>query len=158
MKNFVSKSKLSRLQHLREDLFNVIALHDYQMIVDKFASVVVIDDDSDFNSYIKRCFNQLTDYSVKAYTNEFDAIDEISTSHVDLFVIDINLTKVEGTKIASFIRMMNNEIETPIIFVSSDLKTKQKVMNYGMRNTFFLPKPFNVDVLNRTLIKCKIAA
>ena len=108
--------------------------------------VVVIDDDGDFNSYIKKVLCQRLDIDVYVFDDEIRALRFLSENPISLLIIDVQLEKFNGFEFGQSVRILLKE-EIPIIYISSKAAYEMDVLNLDQRKVEFMKKPLQVPDL-----------
>jgi len=70
----------------------------------------------------------------------------------DVVILDINIPKVDGLKVASKIRKENSEI--PIIFITAHSENDKLLKAINLQTYSYLVKPIKVHELNNIILKC----
>ncbi len=82
-------------------------------------SVLILDDDADFNSLLTDIFEQ-ADYVVSSLTNPLEAIEVFKETHYDLVVTDHKMPEMTGAEFMKTIKEIRPEV--PVIMVSGYLE------------------------------------
>lgn len=103
-------------------------------------------DDIDF--FLKRHFNEI----IIAQDGE-KAFNYFIEKKPDIIILDINIPKLNGLKLASKIREINKKI--PIIFLTAFSDKDNLLQAINLHACSYLIKPFRIDELINALNKCK---
>ncbi len=111
-------------------------------------SVLILDDDADFNSLLTDIFEQ-ADYEVTSLLDPLEAVDVFREKHFDLVVADHKMPCMSGAECMKVIKEMKPEV--PVIMVSGYLEndTIRELISEGVGGVFL--KPLNIfSLLERT--------
>lgn len=102
----------------------------------------------DIDYFLKRHFNEI----IIAQDGE-EAFNYFEEKKPDIIILDINIPKINGLKLASKIRETNREI--PIIFLTAFSDKESLLQAINLHAFSYLIKPFKIDELINTINKCK---
>ncbi|MDQ8194926.1 response regulator [Coraliomargarita sp. SDUM461004] len=111
-------------------------------------SVLILDDDADFNSLLTDIFEQ-ADYVVTSLTDPIEAVDVFRDTDYDLVVTDHKMPEMTGAEYMKVIKQLKPEV--PVIMVSGYLEndTIRELISEGVGGVFL--KPLNIfSLLERT--------
>ena len=111
-------------------------------------SVLILDDDADFNSLLTDIFEQ-ADYIVTSLTDPIEAVDVFRDTDYDLVVTDHKMPEMTGAEFMKVIKKLKPEV--PVIMVSGYLEndTIRELIGEGVGGVFL--KPLNIfSLLERT--------
>ncbi len=111
-------------------------------------SVLILDDDSDFNSLLTDIFEQ-ADYVVTSLTDPMEAVEVFRETDYDLVVTDHKMPEMTGAEFMKTIKGIKPSV--PVIMVSGYLEndTIRELISEGVGGVFL--KPLNIfSLLERT--------
>jgi len=111
-------------------------------------SVLILDDDADFNSLLTDIFEQ-ADYIVTSLIDPIEAVDVFRDTDYDLVVTDHKMPEMTGAEFMKVIKKMKPKV--PVIMVSGYLEndTIRELISEGVGGVFL--KPLNIfSLLERT--------
>lgn len=111
-------------------------------------SVLILDDDADFNSLLTDIFEQ-AGYVVTSLEDPVDAVDVFAENEYDLVVTDYKMPEMTGSEFMKEIKKLRPEV--PVIMVSGFLEndTIRELIGDGVGGVFL--KPLNIfSLLERT--------
>jgi len=111
-------------------------------------SVLILDDDTDFNNLLTDIFEQ-ADYFVTSLEDPFKAIEAIADTEIDLVVTDHKMPEMSGVEFIAQVKKRQPKV--PVIMVSGFLEndTIRDLINRGIGGVFL--KPLNIfSLLERT--------
>jgi two-component system, OmpR family, lantibiotic biosynthesis response regulator NisR/SpaR len=103
-------------------------------------------DNIDF--FLKRHFNEI----IIAQDGE-EAFNYFKEKKLDIIILDINIPKLNGLKLASKIREINKKV--PIIFLTAFSDKDNLLQAINLHACSYLIKPFKIDELINAINKCK---
>jgi DNA-binding NtrC family response regulator len=111
-------------------------------------SVLILDDDADFNSLLTDIFEQ-ADYTVTSIEDPIEAVEVFRNTDYDLVVTDHRMPGMTGSEFMKVIKQLKPEV--PVIMVSGYLEndTIRELIGAGVGGVFL--KPLNIfSLLERT--------
>lgn len=115
-------------------------------------NLLYVEDDEeiieDIDFFLKRHFNEI----IIAQDGE-EAFRYFEEKNPDIIILDINIPKLNGLKLASKIRETNKKI--PIIFLTAFSDKENLLQAINLHACSYLIKPFKIDELINTINKCK---
>lgn len=115
-------------------------------------NLLYVEDDEeiieDIDFFLKRHFNEI----IIAQDGE-EAFRYFKEKNPDIIILDINIPKLNGLKLASKIRETNKKI--PIIFLTAFSDKENLLQAINLHACSYLIKPFKIDELINTINKCK---
>ena len=113
-------------------------------------NILVIDDDSLVTKSICDLLNK-TGFSADALANDFDALDRIKDTHIDLIVVDIRMPEIDGVETVKRIKetlKSKHRPDIPVVFITgyAESKANQEASRLGR----VMLKPFD----NREFLEC----
>ena len=111
-------------------------------------SIIIADDNAVLTANLKEFFASVNGYEVVAVAeNGADALSAVEKFDPDFLLLDIVMPELDGFGVLSALKTPR-----PAVIMMSQLNTDafvQKALRYGAK--YFLAKPFNFDLLLRTL-------
>ena len=152
------------LPTLREAVEILAALsshsHPEQIADPAGALVYSVDDDGDNCECITMSLEKMalrTRYAMKPET----ALAELGTLPCDIITLDVDLGSMDGFELSTHIRAMELHRDTPIIFLSGLMSTKDRIATLSGGPYDFIPKPYNLNELGvialGTILKARLA-
>lgn len=115
-------------------------------------NLLYVEDDEeiieDINFFLKRHFSEIT----IAKDGE-KALELFEEKKPDIIILDINIPKINGLKVAAKIREVNKKI--PIIFLTAYSDKENLLQAINLHAFSYLIKPFKVDELINAITKYK---
>ena len=116
----------------------------------KHKRIVIVDDNSPMR---KTMLSILKSFAIPttARIDGFDAIKDLLEEDVCLFVVDIDMPRLDGMKFVTLLRMTEAHKETPVIFVTSRQGMRERAYA-NFLNANYMTKPYDNDEIT-ALIK-----
>lgn len=115
-------------------------------------NLLYVEDDEEtienIDFFLKRHFNEIT----IAKDGE-EALLFFKEKTPDIVILDINIPKINGLKVATKIREINNKI--PIIFLTAFSDKENLLQAINLHAFSYLIKPFKIDELINAINRCK---
>lgn len=111
--------------------------------------VLIVDDSSSYQKLLTKHF-QSQGWDVASAVNGQDALDKLPTMNVPtLFVVDVEMPRMNGLQLTERLRALKNFDSTPIIMLTTRANLKDSAIKLGVNQ--FLPKPYDQAVLNEAV-------
>jgi two-component system, chemotaxis family, chemotaxis protein CheY len=113
-------------------------------------NILVIDDAATVRMY--HC-NILIEagYHTEEAINGIEALEKALTTHFDLYIVDINMPKMDGYGFLKEIRSQKEITQAPAIMVSTESASNDQVLAYSAGANLYLVKPVRPnDLLSYT--------
>lgn len=111
--------------------------------------VLIVDDASSYQKLLTKHFHNLG-WDVAVAHNGQDALDKLPTlSAPTLFVVDVEMPRMDGLKLTSRLRAIQQFDNTPIIMLTTRANLREKALELGVSE--FLPKPYDQATLNEAV-------
>lgn len=107
--------------------------------------ILLLEDDIQLNTTLRK-FLQYKNYRVSSFLDGEEAMRSIDENIYDLYIIDINLSKMSGLDIAKYIR--NKNLNTPIIIITASLEVEYIKIAFGSGCNEYIKKPFHLEELS----------
>lgn len=116
------------------------------MDVTELGNVLVVDDDDDSRRLLSHMLER-RGYSVVLADGGQAALDALSTTDVDVILLDVMMPVMDGFAVCREVKKTPSSAKVPIILLTArdDMETRATGMNLGVSD--FLAKPVNKDEL-----------
>lgn len=117
--------------------------------------ILLIEDDAQLVKVLKAFLN-MKEFNVDVCMDGEDAILKVDSCTCDLFIIDINLPKINGLEVVKYIRQ--KDFSTPIIMITASMEIKSFETAYKNGCNEYIKKPFHIrelDIIIDKLLKNK---
>ena len=112
--------------------------------------LLLVEDDDALRFIVKDNLEQ-NFYEVDVAENGQEALDYFNKKNYHLIILDVMLPKIDGFKVAEYIRKRDEDI--PIIFLTARSMTEDKITGLTLGGDDYISKPFSMEEL---LLKIKI--
>ncbi|MDP4528493.1 EAL domain-containing protein [Alkalimonas delamerensis] len=122
---------LQLIQQLRK-LLNISTNDPYR--------ILLVDDDNEVLRFYRQAL-MLGGYKVYTASNAKQAFDLLYSIEPELIIIDVNMPDCNGLELGQIIRQNNALIDTPLLFISADHHTDEKMAELNLAGDDFIQKP-----------------
>lgn len=110
-------------------------------------TILVIDDAATVRMYHRHILES-AGYSVDEAINGIEALEKALVKNYDLFIVDINMPKLDGYGFLRQLRSQDIE-QAPAIMVSTEFAKNDEILAYNAGANLYLIKPTKPDELLR---------
>lgn len=115
--------------------------------MNKKTKILVLDDDADIGTMIKMML-EYKGYLVTVSERADQASEVLQNNGVDLIIMDMLLSGVNGTDLCSELKKNNSTSHIPVIMISAHPNAKEICLQAGADE--FISKPFDMqDILSK---------
>jgi two-component system chemotaxis response regulator CheY len=112
--------------------------------------VMVVDDASTVRMYHKALLDELGLFVIEA-SNGVEALERALEQSIDLFLVDINMPKMDGFTLVSELRVRENLQHIPVIMISTESEEKDRHQGTDVGANLYMVKPVNPEELQQTV-------
>ncbi len=113
-------------------------------------TLVIAEDDEEIRNYLE---NELSnDYDVHICVNGREALGEIIRTNPDLVISDIMMPEMNGNTLCTHLKNNPNTNSIPVVLLTAKSRDEDKLESLETGADAYLVKPFNMDILRRTII------
>ena len=113
-------------------------------------TVVIAEDDDEIRGYLDSELSK--DYDVRVCTNGREALSEILHTKPDLVVSDVMMPEMDGNTLCSKIKTNPSTNHIPVVLLTAKNRDEDKLEGLETGADAYIVKPFNMDILRRTII------
>ncbi len=113
------------------------------------ANKILIADDELYVSRVLKLVLQKEGYEVTCVNNGKVALETYMKVRPDIVITDVKMPHMTGRELVAAIRQSNNDIETPIIVMTSTLESENRDWVSGVPSVSFVGKPVSPRELVR---------
>jgi len=107
-------------------------------------NILLVEDDAPLSNVLKKVLEK-KGFDVTLARDGEEAVDKILEKSYDLYLIDINLPKLNGHKLLKLIKTQNSKSIVVMITASAEIEDIEKAYNYGCNE--YIKKPFHAKEL-----------
>ena len=104
------------------------------------AHVLVIDDSSTTRLYYRDVLEGAR-FQVAEALNGIEGLEKAVSDHFDLFIVDLNMPKMDGYTFLDHVRRMADLQATPVIMISTENRPEDKQRAFAVGANLYLTKP-----------------
>lgn len=108
--------------------------------------VLVVDDASTVRMYHKKILGE-AGFQVDEAVNGLEALEKSFINNYDLYIVDINMPKLDGYSFVRKLRSSKNTKHSPVIMVTTEAEEKDRELAYQAGANFYMVKPVKPDEL-----------
>ena len=112
--------------------------------------IVIAEDDEEIRNYLESELDH--DYEVHSCVNGREALGEILRTLPDLVVSDVMMPEMDGNMLCSKLKTNPNTNHIPVILLTAKSRDEDKLEGLETGADAYIVKPFNMDILRRTII------
>lgn len=108
------------------------------------ATVLVIEDDQDLQTYLKKTLTE-SDFNVKSAVTGVSGVEAVEKVNPEIVLLDLTLPDIDGESVCQQIR--HNHPDLPIIMLTAKDAVSDKVKGLSSGADDYITKPFNPEEL-----------
>lgn len=108
--------------------------------------ILVVDDASTVRMYHKKILGN-AGFNVDEAVNGLEALEKAYTNNYDIYIVDINMPKLDGYSFVRKLRSSKNLNQAPVIMVTTEAEEKDKNLAYQAGANFYMVKPVKPEEL-----------
>jgi DNA-binding response OmpR family regulator len=112
--------------------------------------IVIAEDDDEIRDYLDSELSK--DYDVSVCVNGHEALAEVFHIKPDLVLSDVMMPEVDGNTLCSKIKSNPSTNHIPVILLTAKNRDEDKLEGLETGADAYIVKPFNMDILRRTII------
>jgi len=107
--------------------------------------VSIIEDDVQRSIAISEFF-KIKEWDIVSAKDGLDAIDQIDNDNIDLYIIDINIPRINGLDLLKHIR--KTDLDAPVIIITASLEIQKFAKAFENGCSEYIKKPFHLKELD----------
>lgn len=112
--------------------------------------VLVIDDAATVRLYYRDVL-EAADFAVEEAVNGLEGLEKALAGAFDLFLVDVNMPKMDGYRFLSRVRREQALRAVPAIMISTEAKDGDAARAYAAGANLYMVKPVQPDILFRNV-------
>ncbi|MDR2919774.1 MAG: response regulator [Tannerella sp.] len=129
---------------------NETEMVNYEILKDRKASILVVDDNPDITAFIVKCLRN--DYKVESALHASDAWLLLEKGNFDLIISDIMMPDIDGISFTKKIKADINFSHIPVVLLSAKTENTVKVEGLQSGAEVFIEKPFSTSFLKAQIL------
>ena len=113
-------------------------------------TIVVAEDDSEIRDYLEAELEK--NYDVRTCENGKTALSEILRTQPDLVISDVMMPEMDGNTLCTKLKSNPSTNHIPVILLTAKNRDEDKLEGLETGADAYVVKPFNMDILRRTII------
>ena len=113
-------------------------------------TIVIAEDDSEIRDYLESELER--DYDIRTCENGKTALSETLRTLPDLVISDIMMPEMDGNTLCTKIKSNPSANHIPVILITAKNRDEDKLEGLETGADAYIVKPFNMDILRRTII------
>ena len=113
------------------------------------AKIVIAEDDEEIRNFLE---SELGDYEVHACVNGREALGEALRTVPDIVISDVMMPEMDGKTLCTKLKTNPTTNYIPVILLTAKSRDEDKLEGLETGADAYIVKPFNMDILRRTII------
>jgi len=110
--------------------------------------VLIIDDATTVRMYHRQILTE-AGFAVDECINGIEALEKALSKRYDLFVVDVNMPKMDGYRFLRELRSQADVYQAPAVMVSTEAEAKDRSAAWAAGANYYLTKPTKPGALTR---------
>ncbi len=144
----VTESIIDAAEEEQQQGEEVVASADLPKI-GKRQKVVIVEDDSEIRDYLTEALSE--NYDITGCENGKKGLAAVLKQMPDLVISDIMMPEMDGTTLCSKIKTNNATSHIPVVLLTAKSREEDQLEGLEMGADAYIVKPFNMDILRRTI-------
>ena len=112
--------------------------------------IVIVEDDEEIREFLRGELS--ADYDVATCVNGREGLSEVLRTVPDLVISDVMMPEMDGNTMCSKIKANATTSHIPVILLTAKSRDEDQLEGLEMGADSYIPKPFNMDILRRTIV------
>lgn len=108
--------------------------------------ILVVDDAATVRAYHRQVISALG-FAVEEAANGYEGLEKALAEKFDLFLVDVNMPKMDGYTMVKHLREDAGNQATPVMMISTEAETQDRDLAYQAGANIYLTKPARPDEL-----------
>ena len=113
------------------------------------ASIIIAEDDDEIREYLTQELSE--DYDIHSCTNGREALAEVYRTHPDIVISDVMMPEMDGNTLCTQLKLNPQTNHLPVILLTAKNRDEDKLEGLETGADAYIVKPFNMDILRRTI-------
>lgn len=111
-------------------------------------SILIVDDAATVRMYHRQLLQE-AGFAVDEAINGIEALEKALLKNYDLYVVDVNMPKMDGYTLLRELRSRSEVAQSPAVMVSTESEEKDRIAAYSAGANYYLIKPAKPGELQR---------
>ena len=112
-------------------------------------TIIIAEDDDEIRDYLTKELSEL--YDIHSCTNGREALAEVYRTQPDMVISDIMMPEMDGNTLCSQLKLNPQTNHLPVILLTAKNRDEDKLEGLETGADAYIVKPFNMDILRRTI-------
>ena len=112
--------------------------------------IIIVEDDTEIRDYLSSELS--TDYDIIACDNGKSGLTEVLKNIPDLVISDVMMPEMDGNTMCSKIKQNPTTSHVPVILLTAKSRDEDQLEGLEMGADAYILKPFNLEILRRTIV------
>jgi signal transduction histidine kinase/DNA-binding response OmpR family regulator len=117
--------------------------------IGKRQKIVIVEDDSEIRDYLTEALSE--NYDITGCENGKKGLAAVLKQMPDLVISDVMMPEMDGTTLCSKIKTNNATSHIPVVLLTAKSREEDQLEGLEMGADAYIVKPFNMDILRRTI-------
>ena len=117
---------------------------------DKKPTIIIAEDDDEIRDYLEAELSN--EYDIHSCANGRDALAEVYRSKPDLVISDVMMPEMDGNTLCTQLKVNPQTNHLPVILLTAKNRDEDKIEGLETGADAYIVKPFNMDILRRTIV------
>jgi signal transduction histidine kinase/DNA-binding response OmpR family regulator len=144
----VTESIIDAAEEEQQQEEEVVASADLPKI-GKRQKVVIVEDDREIRDYLTEALSE--NYDITGCENGKKGLAAVLKQMPDLVISDVMMPEMDGTTLCSKIKTNNATSHIPVVLLTAKSREEDQLEGLEMGADAYIVKPFNMDILRRTI-------
>ena len=113
------------------------------------ATIIIAEDDDEIRDYLTKELSD--DYDIHSCTNGREALAEVYRTYPDIVISDVMMPEMDGNTLCTQLKLNPQTNHLPVILLTAKNRDEDKLEGLETGADAYIVKPFNMDILRRTI-------
>ena len=113
------------------------------------ASIIIAEDDDEIRDYLTKELSE--DYDIHSCINGREALAEVYRTNPDIVISDVMMPEMDGNTLCTQLKLNPQTNHLPVILLTAKNRDEDKLEGLETGADAYIVKPFNMDILRRTI-------
>ncbi len=113
------------------------------------ATIIIAEDDDEIREYLTKELSE--SYEIHSCTNGREALAEVYRTQPDIVISDVMMPEMDGNTLCTQLKLNPQTNHLPVILLTAKNRDEDKLEGLETGADAYIVKPFNMDILRRTI-------